>query len=385
MMVFNPIEFDGRVKRAVESLNKNYLVILFCPAYDKTVNNDLTESIIINRSWLPWKKWSTSLSLFIFWFQSIILSIIIRPKIIYSHDFYLSLSGIIAAKLAGSKSVYDAHELIISEQGIKQSLRDRFFYWCERLSIGCYDLVVAANEERAKLMKDHYGLTAVPMSIRNVSKPTLGSVDSNQILKVYPKLQRAKDDLFIVYMGDINLDRGLFPVVQSLEHLPQNISLVVIGDGPDLENLNEYCRKKDPEGQRLRILGPIPQYWVQDALSLCDVGILVYSLKGLNNIYCSPNKIFEYTQAGLPVVSTAQPPLVNMIRKYGLGIIVGGIDYYASPKEYADAVMTVLDDKHTIKSKLPAFLSMNSALVEQGRLLDSIENLMIVDEGLDAK
>ena len=31
MAVFNPIEFDGRVKRAAETLNNEFHVTLFCP------------------------------------------------------------------------------------------------------------------------------------------------------------------------------------------------------------------------------------------------------------------------------------------------------------------------------------------------------------------
>lgn len=377
MVVFNPIEFDGRVKRAAEALNKAYQLIVFCPASEKTSENDLPEEIGIRRAWLPWKKWPTSLSLPVFWLQFVFLSAIIRPKLIYSHDFYLPLPGIFAAKLIRAKSIYDAHELIISEQGQQKSLRQRFFYWCERISIGRYDLVVAANNERAKLMKIHYALNTMPTPIRNVSKPTLGNVDCARIIETYPQLLREKDEQFIVYMGDVSLKRGLANVIESLSYLPNNISLVVIGDGPDWDKLREIAIRINRRQQRLRLLGAIPQRWIQDALSLCDVGVLTYSLEGLNNVYCSPNKLFEYTQAGLPVVSTAQPTLEDMIGKYGLGSIVGENNRSAEPWEYAEAVINVLNDHQSLKANLAAFVSQNSVEVEQKHLLDSIGKIMM--------
>ena len=120
----------------------------------------------------------------------------------------------------------------------------------------------------------------------------------------------------------------------------------------------------------------MPQLWIQDALSLCDVGILTYTFDGLNNIYCSPNKLFEYTQAGLPVVATAQPSLVNIVRKYDIGAIVGETNYSAEPSEFADAVIEVLNNYQSYKANLEVFRE-NSVQAEQQLLLDSVSNIML--------
>lgn len=369
MVVFNPIEYDGRVKRAAETLNKYFQVILFCPASLNRTKIDLPGEVSIRRAWLSWKKWPTSLSLALFWLQFIFLAVAIRPKIIYSHDFYLPLPGVIAAKLVRARSIYDAHELIIPTSLARMSIRDRIYYWMERLSVRHYDLVIAANHERAELMKEHYGLITLPTPIRNISKPTLGSVERYNLLEKYPDLRRSEDEKLVVYMGDVALARGLGTVIDALDYLPIKIALIVVGDGPDRVVLQERHSSESGDRSRIRLLGPVPQFWIQDVLSLCDVGVLVYSMEGLNNFYCSPNKIFEYTQAGLPVVTTAQPPLVAMVKQYNIGRVAGTSGQTAQPKHFSAAIHGVFDAYTELIENIPNFLAKHSQEDEQGRLL----------------
>lgn len=377
MVVFNPIEYDGRVKRAAETLNKNFQVILFCPVSLNKSKNDLPKEISIRRAWLPWKKWPTSLSLAFFWLQFILWAVAIRPKIIYSHDFYLPFMGIIAAKLVRAKSIYDAHELIIPTSLTKISIRDRIYYWMEKVSIGYYDLVIAANRERAELMKKHYALAILPTPIRNISKPTLGSVEWSILLEQYPDLRRSNDENLIVYMGDVSLERGLGNLIDSLDFLPSEMALIVVGDGPDRIFLQEKYSSESSGKSRVRLLGPVPQSWIQDILNLCDVGVLVYSMEGLNNFYCSPNKIFEYTQAGLPVVTTAQPTLLAMVKQYNIGRVVGTIEQAAQPKHFAEAIHGVFEAYTELKENIPKFLAKHSQVDEQRRLLDITKTLIM--------
>lgn len=382
MVVFNPIEYDGRVKRASETLSKNFQVILFCPASLNKSKFDLPEEISIRRAWLSWKRWPTSLSLVFFWLQFVLMAVVIRPKIIYCHDFYLPFPGVIAAKLVRARSIYDAHELIIPTSLTQMSIRDRIYYWMEKVSIGYYDLVIAANHERAELMKEHYALATLPTPIRNISKPTLGSVERDILLEKYPDLRRSNDEKLIVYMGDVSLERGLANLIESLDYLPSEMALIVVGDGPDRIFLEEKYSSESSRKSRVRLLGPVPQSWIQDVLSLCDVGVLVYSMEGLNNFYCSPNKIFEYTQAGLPVVSTAQPPLVAMVNQYNIGRVMGATGQAAQPKHFAVAIHGVFEAYAELIENIPKFLAKHSQVDEQRRLHDMTGTLILNAEAV---
>ena len=88
---------------------------------------------------------------------------------IYAHDYFTAFPSRISAFLTGALLVYDAHELIIPEENFRLGLRSKFFYWLEKLSLGRASLVIAANSERAELMKEHYGLSSAPIPIKNIA------------------------------------------------------------------------------------------------------------------------------------------------------------------------------------------------------------------------
>jgi glycosyltransferase involved in cell wall biosynthesis len=243
----------------------------------------------------------------------------------------------------------------------------------EKAVIKKFELVICANVERARFMKAHYHLNKRPLVIRNISKPTLGSVKKDVLLNKYYYLGKNKSELFVVYMGDISITRGLRQIVEAMLFLPKEIVLIIIGGGPDLVGLEDIVRfRKDLSG-RVRFIGHIPQEFIQDVLSLCDLGLIVYSMKGLNNYYCSPNKIFEYAQAGLPVVSTPQPPLVKMIERYQVGKIVKCYNEFPDAKEFSMAIIEAFYCYTELVSKLDQFLLDNSFQEEHIKLREAIQ------------
>lgn len=377
MAVFNPIEFDGRVKRAAETLNRDYRLLLFCPFSPTAPELSLSSEFQIWRAWLPWKRWPTAISLAFFWLQFIYVTLVTRPRIVYSHDYYLPFPGLLAARCVHALSIYDAHELIIPSGQGQMSRRDRMYYWFEKVSVVRHDLVIAANRERAELMKQHYQLQTLPTIIRNICEPTLGSVERTVILGRYPELSRKGKEFFVAYMGDVALERGLGAVIDAFEYLPKDVSLVVVGDGPDRIGL-EQKYSSEVEGRKpIRFLGAIPQIWIQDVLSLCDIGIIVYSMQGLNNYFCAPNKIFEYTHAGLPVVSTPQPPLRAMIDQYRIGKVATTNEQSPTPTEFASAIWDVLSRHAEFSANIKPFLQDNSINAERERLIHMSRAAMI--------
>ena len=72
----------------------------------------------------------------------------------------------------------------------------------------------------------------------------------------------------------------------------------------------------------------------------CHVGIMLYNENvSLNYRYCAPNKLYEYTMLGLPVISSDQPHLRREIEGHNFGICVDPLDRNA----IADAVEAMTD------------------------------------------
>ena len=49
------------------------------------------------------------------------------------------------------------------------------------------------------------------------------------------------------------------------------------------------------------------------------IGVIPYERVGLNHLYCTPNKLWEYPNAGVPVLVSPFPELRKPVEKYGCG------------------------------------------------------------------
>jgi glycosyltransferase involved in cell wall biosynthesis len=90
--------------------------------------------------------------------------------------------------------------------------------------------------------------------------------------------------------------------------------------------------------QRVYFLPAVPQRDVLPYCASADVGVIPYQAVDLNNYFTSPNKLFDFIQAGVPMVGSDFPFLRKVIAGRDLGI-VARLD---SPAAYAAAINAIL-------------------------------------------
>lgn len=366
MAVYNPIEVDGRVKRISASLSGNFDLTLLCVQGSGEFRTPLYSIIRVK----AYERIGRVLRLFTFWVKMLRYAIKIQPDIIYAHDFFLPMPGWIVSRLVGAGFVYDAHELIVPADDAPLSQNENLFYKLESLVIKKADLIIAANPERSLVMKEHYGLRQLPTSVGNIPPIPQSSLNDRQILELFPELgKKHAEDIHILYMGDINLERGLRVLVDAFEFLPDHFKLFFVGTGPDLETLKRMA------SDRFHLLGQVSHDKLYDVIRQTDLGYVTYSMLGLNNVLCAPNKVFEYAQAGLPMVTTCQPTIKNMFAKYRVGELVGCGSALVVAERVADAIQRVAGNIEQYKSNIPAFLSYYRWENESSNLIEAVENV----------
>ena len=185
MSVFSPIENDGRVKRSITSLRKIYDIYLFSPSNDLNYKYEENNEVVYISSIISWGRLPTQISLLIFYIELIFYTILIRPKIMYGHDRYLCLATLIISRLFRLKTIYDAHELILPEKNFYLNFSNLLLYKSEKFSLSKFDILISANKERAKVMKKHFDLKYLPLSIRNITQSTIGTVSKKYIIEKY--------------------------------------------------------------------------------------------------------------------------------------------------------------------------------------------------------
>lgn len=376
VVLFGALEYDGRAQRMIEILSSmgEILLVDIAPVGQGSGDEYPGRKIQRHRVELPPSLGKVGRHLR-FWLEVLRVSKRYKPTVVVAEDFFTTLPVWIAAWMGRSCIIYDAHELIIPEPGRKMSRRNAFWYYLEWWVVRRADMVVAANPERARLMAEHYGLRRTPEYMRNIppqrrSEPFIHA----KVIHQFPALARKNsNERIIVYQGDISLERGLARFVQALTHLPPHYRLIVAGDGPDLGRLKELGGAWEKEG-RFAALGRVP-HALLPAVSACgDVGIVTYPYEGLNNFYCAPNKLFEYAQAGLPVIATDQPPLKASVSEYEIGVVIARD---ATPAEIAGALEHLIEYHEDYRANLPRFIEAHRWEDEVARVRGGIDHVLL--------
>lgn len=368
MIAFSEVKYDGRVIRAAEALSEQYSVRLVGLGDYKFYKN---QQIVYYPIYLPLKsKW---LQHIVFLIKVILLALRVHPDIVHAHDYFLVLHGWLSAKIAGAKSVYDAHEFF---PGIKEKshIRHWFFATMEKFLIRRYSLIIATSKERALVMKEYFKLKQIPNVVQNFpSSEKNTNVVANSVFVDKIILECKFDDNLplIIYQGNMDVSaRCLDILLKAFIELRERCCLLMVGDGPDLNYLRSLVLKFGLN-EMVKFTGKMSRNMLPVLMKRVSVGIVIYSNKGLNNKLCTPNKIYEYAQVGLAVVTSNQTPLKRMILKNPIGEIFNPNDYLS----IKNAICKVLSNIEYYKSFLPQFIEKNSWFLEKTKLINSYKDL----------
>lgn len=118
------------------------------------------------------------------------------------------------------------------------------------------------------------------------------------------------------------MKRGLETLVESAAFLPDNWTLVMMGWG-SLENHLRRAADAIDHAERemppVVFIPPAPQEELTLWTAGGTVGVIPYENVGLNHWFCTPNKLWEYPNAGVPMLVSPFPELRRVIEDHGVG------------------------------------------------------------------
>lgn len=123
------------------------------------------------------------------------------------------------------------------------------------------------------------------------------------------------DKPIILYQGHIGGDRNLMPIAEAMRELPEYEFWLL---GPD----HGYADKLVAISPNVKYVGNVPAPYHLEITSYASIGIMSYDLINLNNLYCAPNKVWEYTGFGIPILSNDCLSLSFLMIKNNIGITI---------------------------------------------------------------
>ncbi len=258
-----------------------------------------------------------------------------QPHAVHAHDAKPLPIAWLAARRSGARLVYDAHELETGRNFGSTRLAGvyrRLWPWPERVFIRRTDAVITVCDGIADELVRLYRIPR-PVVVRNC--PPRKEIPRTDLLR--RKLGIPADQKIVLYQGAVAAGRGLETMAAAVRQLP-NVAGVILGNGAWLEKY----RAQVAEGAwpRMYLPGKVPLAELPAHTASADVGLALIQNTCRSYYFALPNKLFEYMQAGIPVVGSDLPEIRRVVQEYQVGEIVDPED----PTAVAAALRRLLDD-----------------------------------------
>ena len=238
-----------------------------------------------------------------------------KADILVANDLDTLLANYLASMLRKRKLVYDSHEYftgvpeIVNRPFVKASWES-----IEKWIFPKLEVIYTVNESIARLYKEQYGKEI--KVIRNVSNKLQLSAK-----KTREDLGLPRDKNIIILQGaGINIDRGAEEAVQAMQYV-DNALFLIIGGGDVIDTLKEMVAELNLN-DKVKLLGKLPYMEMMQYTQNADLGLTLDKDTNINYRYSLPNKVFDYIQAGIPVLASNLVEVANVVKSYKVGEIV---------------------------------------------------------------
>ncbi|TQE90942.1 glycosyltransferase [Ureibacillus terrenus] len=180
-------------------------------------------------------------------------------------------------------------------------------------------VVIIPEYSRAAILKCWLNLKKTPVVIPNKTYDH----PRKRNIKIYNydlnrMINSLSDKKILLYQGHIGRDRGIKELIGSLmKNLDDNYVLVLMGQNHD--GFVEELISKYP---RVYHINHVPAPFHLQITSHAYIGLVTYDDSNLNNIFCAPNKIYEYSGFGIPILGRDIPGLKYTIGNNNAGLCV---------------------------------------------------------------
>jgi glycosyltransferase involved in cell wall biosynthesis len=242
-----------------------------------------------------------------------------RPDVVHAHDLPVLPSAARIKRALGVPLVYDMHESYPDQPRLSPAQRR----WClrtERRFVRAADAVVTVNDLLLEFIDKRYGLPKKAVVQNAVAAPGFDLKRRyDRFREDYPALA---GKFLVLYQGWVAPERNLETAIRAMARVTApDVVLLIMGYGEyarDLQALAESAGVRD----RVVFVPPKGQDELLTYSASADVGLIPYPTgRDVNTHLVSPNKLYEFITARLPILTNRLPFVERLVRAEGFGVV----------------------------------------------------------------
>ena len=237
----------------------------------------------------------------------------------------------------------------------------------EKWGINRADILIAANRERAEIMKETFRLSRMPVVYENLRQLEYSCEDARarQESRFAPYIHDG--EIRIVSSSGCSLSRGNDVLVKNLGRVDGKCRLFLVGAASAKERSAIEAIVAEQKLKNVEIFEQLNQDELKYLISVSHIGIVNYHQNDLNNKLCASGKVYEFMYEGIPVVTTTNPPLKRMCDEYRIGYADDG---------YCDGINRVVADYDRYQADVRRFAAENPVDANNVRLQQDLTELL---------
>lgn len=255
-----------------------------------------------------------------------------KKHLLYSNDLDTLWPNWSNHKLSGAAIIYDSHEIFCEVPELMNNPRKkRIWERLEKRIVPKLKHCITVNNSIAKWFGDKYNVKF--NVVRNIGNPPV--VDT---IKSRAELGLSTDKKIVLIQGaGINIDRGAEETVEAMQYV-EGALLLIIGGGDVIDTLKRNVKNLKLE-EKVKFIAKLPADELFHYTCNADIGVTIDKNNNINYRFSLPNKVFDFINAGVPILASKLPEIQNVIDKYQIG------DYIENhePKHIAEKINEMLN------------------------------------------
>jgi len=359
MLLNGEIKNDNRVIKMIRTLSKKSYVDLYYvhgsesdkSIFNKNVNlySTICEASfkrkLIQHTFFIWE--------FNFFFSQV-MDKNVNYDYIWCNDLPTLNPGLKISKKIGAILIYDSHEIYLetlnqffprNARGLKKILFEinlKFMGYIgnnfSQKAIPKIDTFITVNESLREYFIQKYSIqkSTVIMNLPELKK----SEDGLDSIDYRSKFKWDKESIILIYQGALNEGRGLRLLIELMQNIDNKFKLIVLGNGPLKQKLKDLLA---PSNQQVKFIDSVPIELLLDYTRGADIGINLLEDFNLSKKLASPNKLFEYIHARIPVICSNTIENSKVLQNYKIGLLTEN-----NSKSITEAIIDLSSKNKTI-------------------------------------